>query len=187
MRRFCFLSVYGDQIVAGFYLDPRLGERRARRFDPVLSRVNFREAIVAAIGFEIGAQHADADARFLGAVAAADISVRSAQLGDQLADEVGQIAPVSDPGNKRLVTRTNLFPIVAGHRRIPVKIPLDAPGLAESLLPFLARIDSHLQAGKIELAFPDFFAGSGVDHAEHRPGLVEDLLALFIEKVALNT
>src|SRR5207245_10726507 len=120
--------------------------------------VSFRVAVVAAIDCEIRAHHADPDARFLGAVAAADISVRSAQLGDQLADEVSQIAPVSDQGKKRLVTRTNLFPIVAGHRRIPVKIPLDAPGLAESLLPFLARIDPHLQAGQLELAFHDVFA-----------------------------
>ena len=67
MRCASFLAIHGDQIVAGFHLEAGLGEGRARSVVPVFAGVDFRDAVVAAVGLEIGAKHADADMqRFVG-------------------------------------------------------------------------------------------------------------------------
>jgi len=75
---------------------------------------------------------------------------------------------------------------VPGHVRVPIEIALDAPGFVEGLPPLLAGVDECLQAGEIEFAFSHFFARRCFDHAENRPGLVDDFLAFSVRVVAFD-
>src|SRR6202030_2382291 len=114
---------------------------------------------------EISGKQANADFWSLRLVATADVSMRGAELGDHLADDVIQIAAMSDPGQQGFVAVADLLPVVASHGGIPVEITLDAPGFVEDLLPFFARIDLRLQAAQIQFALADFLAGRGFDDA----------------------
>jgi len=82
LRRFGVLAIYGDEIIAGLYLKARLSERRAIRFPPIFAGVDLGDAIVAAVGLEIGGEQSHAHLRLLRMIAAADVGVRGAQFGD---------------------------------------------------------------------------------------------------------
>src|SRR5262249_33222391 len=118
--------------------------------------------------------------------AAADVSVRRAEFGDELANEVIEIGAIGNPGQQRFVTIANLLPIVPGHRGIPVEVTLDAPGFTKDLAPFFAWIDANLKAGAIELAFTHLLAGHGVHPPQKRTNLVQQLFAILVDVVALD-
>ncbi len=64
-----FTAINSDEVIAGFDLQARFGERRAGGFGPIFTGINFCDAIVVAGSLEIGGKQADANSCRLGLVA----------------------------------------------------------------------------------------------------------------------